>query len=420
MSKKITLCMIVKNEARVIERCLSSVLPLIDRWLIVDTGSTDGTQEKIKTFFGKMNIPGKLVESPWVDFATNRSQALKIARELTGEEASDYSLMIDADEILVFEPGFEPAKFKSELTADLYNVFSVFGGTKYHRPQLTSHKKEFYYRCVLHEYVDSHNGIETRDFAKGFVNTPIQDGARSADPEKYKKDAELLESVLAGDRGPVDERDVNRYHFYLAQSYRDSHQWSKALKQYLKRVSLGGWNEEVFYSYFQAGKIMELMMNSKEARGPDDHNYTIDDIIRTYFQGFMIAPWRAESLHAAAVLCRLHARHGQAYELAKAALKVKYPEGALFVFQPAYDWLILDECAIASFWTERFKEARSYGLQILKDGKYPPDQKARLESNLDFATKALINETRDRLNAEFVQATGLIPMPPEAANGPAT
>ena len=48
VTKKIALCMIVKNEEKIIERCLSSVLPLIDSWVIVDTGSTDGTLDKIK------------------------------------------------------------------------------------------------------------------------------------------------------------------------------------------------------------------------------------------------------------------------------------------------------------------------------------------------------------------------------------
>ena len=33
-TKTITLCMIVKDEARVIERCLASVLPLIDNWVV--------------------------------------------------------------------------------------------------------------------------------------------------------------------------------------------------------------------------------------------------------------------------------------------------------------------------------------------------------------------------------------------------
>ena len=41
-----TIClnMIVRNEAPVIRRCLDSVMPIIDSWVIVDTGSTDGTQ----------------------------------------------------------------------------------------------------------------------------------------------------------------------------------------------------------------------------------------------------------------------------------------------------------------------------------------------------------------------------------------
>ena len=68
----VTLCMIVKDEAHVIERCLSSVLPVIDHWVIVDTGSTDGTQKKIKDFFDRNGVEGTLHESKWVDFGTNR------------------------------------------------------------------------------------------------------------------------------------------------------------------------------------------------------------------------------------------------------------------------------------------------------------------------------------------------------------
>ena len=41
MSKKtVTLCMIVKDEKPVIERCLRSMAPYIDRYDITDTGST--------------------------------------------------------------------------------------------------------------------------------------------------------------------------------------------------------------------------------------------------------------------------------------------------------------------------------------------------------------------------------------------
>lgn len=372
--KTVTLCMIVKDEAHVIERCLSSVLPVIDYWVIVDTGSTDGTQQKIKDFFDRNGIKGELHQSTWTDFGVNRSEALAYAQK-TGY---DYSLMIDADEILVFDPGFDPAQFKANLTCDLYNVWAIYGGTKYHRPQLTSNHKKFYYRGVLHEYVDCHDPIETRDFARGFTNTPIQDGNRSKTPDKYAKDALVFENALAS--GKVEEKDFNRYHFYLAQSYRDSQQWEKSLDAYLKRGSLGGWNEEVFYSYYQAGRIMEIM--KKE----------FDEIIRMYFQAYQVAPWRAESLWAAARLCRNYCRWDQAYRFAKQALKIAYPEGALFVGQGIYEWAVLDEFAISAYWTEHYYESRMASIQLLKDGKFPPDQKERIEANLKFATESLLSE----------------------------
>ena len=52
-SNKIGLCCIVKNESKVIERALKSALPIIDYALIVDTGSTDGTQKIISKFLEK-------------------------------------------------------------------------------------------------------------------------------------------------------------------------------------------------------------------------------------------------------------------------------------------------------------------------------------------------------------------------------
>ena len=48
---KLCLSMIVKNETHIIKECLDSIYKYVDYWVIVDTGSTDGTQELIKNFF---------------------------------------------------------------------------------------------------------------------------------------------------------------------------------------------------------------------------------------------------------------------------------------------------------------------------------------------------------------------------------
>ena len=79
--KSIGLCMIVRNEAAVIRRCLESVLPLIDYVLIVDTGSTDATRTVVRDFLSERNIPGEVVDEPWQNFAYNRTFALRKLRE---------------------------------------------------------------------------------------------------------------------------------------------------------------------------------------------------------------------------------------------------------------------------------------------------------------------------------------------------
>src|SRR5271154_3365703 len=94
--KTICLNMIVKNESHVIRRCLSSLKHLIDYWVIVDTGSTDGTQKTIEEYL--YEIPGELHERPWVNFGHNRNEALDLARG-----KCDYILLMDADEQMRYE-----------------------------------------------------------------------------------------------------------------------------------------------------------------------------------------------------------------------------------------------------------------------------------------------------------------------------
>ena len=87
---EITLVMIVRNESKVIERCLESVRPLLSGWVIVDTGSTDDTIEKIQRSLS--DIPGELHPREWVDFGHNRNEALSLARGI-----GTHLLLIDAD-----------------------------------------------------------------------------------------------------------------------------------------------------------------------------------------------------------------------------------------------------------------------------------------------------------------------------------
>ena len=182
--KTIGVCLIAKNEAHVIRRCLSSTLPLIDYFLIVDTGSKDGTQRVVKDFLGERNACGAVIEEPWDNFGYNRTFAL---RELRKVPWIDYALMIDADDQLVFEDRFDPAAFKLEMQHDLYDVQIRHRDTRYFRAQLCRNELPFRYRGVLHEYLEPPTEKCTRAVAHGFYVESGRVGARNRNPQEAKK-----------------------------------------------------------------------------------------------------------------------------------------------------------------------------------------------------------------------------------------
>ena len=74
---KISLNVIVKNEEKVIERMLRSVAPMIDYYVVIDTGSTDRTKEIVKETMDSLGINGDIHDHEWVDFCTARNFALE-------------------------------------------------------------------------------------------------------------------------------------------------------------------------------------------------------------------------------------------------------------------------------------------------------------------------------------------------------
>ncbi len=85
---KISLCMIVRDEEAVLERCLQSVAGVVDEIVIVDTGSTDRTKE-IATKF-----TDRIYDFPWCDdFSAARNFAFS-------KGTGAYLMWLDADDIL--------------------------------------------------------------------------------------------------------------------------------------------------------------------------------------------------------------------------------------------------------------------------------------------------------------------------------
>lgn len=310
---KICLNMIVKNEAQVIERCLLSVRHLIDYWIIVDTGSTDGTQEKIRQQLS--SIPGKLYERPWVDFASNRNEALLLARG-----KADFLLFIDADEILEVSPSFQ----KADLVHDFYQLRVVERNqTDIYRVSLIKDHPAWFWKGVIHEGL-----YASRSMVGSILETLrkiscAEDGYRTKDPQKFVKDAAILEKALAK------EPENSRYTFYLAQSYGNAGLYEQAIRWYKKRTTMGDHPEEVFWSFYCIGLIQQHI-------GSDPQEF-----IQSYTEAYQYNSQRAEPLYQIALYYYQLKLPLISYFLSKIASSLTLPVGSMYMHAWIYDYAAL-------------------------------------------------------------------------------
>jgi hypothetical protein len=358
---RICLSMIVRNESAVIERCLRSVRPFIDSWAIADTGSTDGTQDLIRREFA--DLPGQLIERPWIDFAHNRNEAL----ELAGHHG-DYALVIDADEILVAEAGF----FWPTLDAPGYMLEFHFGNTRYRRIAMPRLDADWCWRGVLHEALVSMHAAEAK-FLSGLQIHVHTDGARSQRPlaEKFSADAKVLREALNK------EPDNARYAFYLAQSLRDSGQPGEALAAYRRRVAMGGWDEEVYQAMLQVALLSERC-GCAEA-----------EILAAYLLAYDFRPGRAEAPCELARYCRLQKHYALGRDFAAIALAKPPTEDILFVDHSVHSWRARDELSVSSYWCGEYSASADLCRQLLASPTLPDTERARVEANLAFSLSAL-------------------------------
>lgn len=246
-----TVClnMIVKNESHIIVSTLENLCSKIDfsYWVISDTGSTDNTKELIIEFFKKKGIKGDLVEHKWKDFGYNRSMAL-----ISAYNKSDYVLIFDADDKLIGD-----FRVPKDTSIDKYNLKIGKGSIEYVRPLLINNRLRWKFTGVLHEYLECADQVKTEKLLDGdYYIESNRLGSRSADPEKYLKDAKILQEAY------YKEKDKNaflswRYAFYCAQSYKDCNKVNEAIEWYEKVLDLGNWVQEKYYSCIMLATLYE-------------------------------------------------------------------------------------------------------------------------------------------------------------------
>lgn len=244
MKPKISAIMMAKNEEKSIERCLKSIKPFVDEIILVDTGSTDSTNEIARKY------GAKIFEHPWEDsFSAGRNHSVSHA---TG----DWLIQIDCDEEAFGDPVLLKKFFREAVPKEINGISvtirDVQGGlvcTNFNPARMFRRGTVHYERLV-------HNKAR---FGSGTAYVPheifsLNHYGYDLSPEEKKAKLERSVSLLKK-QIEMDPSDWESY-FYLSQMYGWNEQWEESNKyaeEYIKHKDEMGsdFNPSVYFSAFR-------------------------------------------------------------------------------------------------------------------------------------------------------------------------
>lgn len=214
----ISLCIIVKNEEKVLKRCLTSAKDIVDEIIIIDTGSTDKTKEIANEF------TDKVYDFEWIDdFSAARNYSFSKATK-------DYILWLDADDVILNNDKEQFLELKNTLdtSTDIvmmkYNVGFDENGTpnfSYYRERLIKREKNYKWKSPIHEVITPTGKLKYSDICITHKKEEIKRSTRNL---------EIFEKLLSKNT-QLDARQL----YYYARELMYNEQYDKSIN-YLNKV----------------------------------------------------------------------------------------------------------------------------------------------------------------------------------------
>jgi glycosyltransferase involved in cell wall biosynthesis len=359
----IVLLMMVKNEEARITVSFDSVKDFTNTFVILDTGSTDQTIPIIKEYCSKNNITLHLKEESFVNFEVSRNVSLDFADEVLKEQK--YILLLDCNDEL--KNGMKLYDFASSYKGDCHGFhlkqewWTGSSMDSYWNMRFVKSHKGWRYKGVVHEYMmcdealknNTINSVITR------VEGPLLFQDRTKDDDKSQKrffrDKELLYPEHL--KNPKDSRTL----FYLAQTCGCLGNHQEAYKYYLLRLKCGGFEEEIYHSYYRIGDISRIL------------NHPWEESLNWYMKAFGHSQ-RVEPLLKIIEYYKEYNFKGEkkpdyltAYFFCEIACKLLFPYNQiLFIDRRAYDYTRWHYMGIVAYYVGRYKEGKEACIKALE------------------------------------------------------
>jgi tetratricopeptide (TPR) repeat protein len=323
-----------------------------------------------------------VVVEPFRDFGYNRTFALEQC------DMGEYVLLLDADMILKYGADFDKRVFYDRLSTNPANY--ILQGTvdfNYKNVRLVKNRIGVKYWGVTHEYVSVPDGVTYGTFEPSFLFiNDVGDGGCKSD--KFIRDVRLLT------KGLEENPDNHRYTFYLANSYRDSGQKTRAIEFYKKRIQLGGWIEEVWYSCLMIGRLYKDLEHMERA-------------IFYWMEGFTLHPARIENLYEIVHYYRNKCKFELAYVFYKIAAdkcKTAVNNDFLFMERDIYNFKLDYEMSIVGYYQNPDKtDLAAICMELLNYPRADKNHTNNILSNYKYYSVSVPGDVNLRINCEPVE-----------------
>ncbi|MGI6005300.1 MAG: glycosyltransferase [Christensenellales bacterium] len=297
----ISLCMIVKNEEKVLARCLESVRAAVDEIIIVDTGSKDKTKEIAYRF------TDKVYDFPWIeDFSAARNASFSYA-------TCDYQMWLDADDVLEPRELEKLIRLKQTLSPEVdivtmrYNTHFDERGNPVltsNRERLLRRERRYRWQDPVHECIPLVGNVHYSDITVSHRKI-VEPGA----PVSFRN-LRIYEKLEAEGK-PMTPRQL----YYYARELKDHQLYDRAAEKFRMFLDTGlGWHEDTIAACHSLGVCYRMLKQP-------------DKMLPALTRSFQYGTPRAEVLCEMAQYFRGQGRDDLAIAWYEIAADLKPPQG---------------------------------------------------------------------------------------------
>lgn len=373
----IHLCIMVKNGGPQFEDMLNKNMDNIDKWTILDTGSTDNTIDIInKTIVNKKE--GELYQEPFINFRDSRNRCL----DLAGKKCK-FIIMLDDTYIIDGKLREFLNIVRGDQLSTSYTLMIFSDDTQYGSNRIIKSDSDLRYIHKIHEVITDKNNI---NIVIPMQKVKIIDNRFDYMEERTMKRKELDLKLLYEE---IEDDPTNpRTYYYLAQTYNLLGEYEKSYSFFMKRASFSnsGFIQERIDAIFEAARLANFKLNKPW-----------EEFMDLYEKAYKTDESRPDSLYFMGINHYLRGENIKAYEFFKKGFEIGYPSHCQYSLKPtiSYHFLpkfltrlcyimedyILGEKASLLFLqnnketSEDYEEIKSYYMIFTKLNEYHKDIK---------------------------------------------